>query len=326
MRRLGRWLTAAGAAIAMSVASPLWADGYPDKPVRIIVPFPPGGAAYVAPFLLAKYFTDTFGQNFLMDPKPGGNTIIGAGAAAVARPDGYILFAGSSSTMTVNPNLYAGRLPYDPARAFAPIGLISRFPFFFCVASSSPAKSLQAFVALAKAEPGKLTYASNGSGTAGHIAVELLKRAAGIDLLHIPYKSYVQALPDLVSGQVSSMMCDLSVTGSTIRAGDVRPLAVTVTQRSSFLPDVPTMAETGYPTVEAEVWLGLFAPSGTPPEIIAKLNGAMRTFLASPQAAEQYKTIGQEPAASSPEALHALIGRDTARYGEAIRAAHIQVE
>ncbi len=228
--------------------------------------------------------------------------------------------------MTANPTLYAGKLPYDPDRAFTPIGRISRFPFFLCVPSSSPATSMPAFVALAKAAPGKLTYASNGSGTVGHIATELFKRAAGIDLLHIPYKAYIQALPDLLSGQISSMMCDLSVTGANIRAGDLRPLAVTAAARSSFLPDVPTMAEVGYPDVEAEVWIGLFAPTGTPPDIIATLNGAMQVFLGSPQAVQDYKTIGQEPAPSSPEALRALIGRDTARYGEIIRAAHIQVE
>jgi tripartite-type tricarboxylate transporter receptor subunit TctC len=329
MRRLRRWAGAC-ALIAMAVLSglglawPVRADTYPDKPVRVLVGFPPGGAAYMSPFLVAKYLSETLGQNFLMDPRPGGNTIIAAGAAAVARPDGYTLLAASNSTMAVNPQLYAGKLPYDADRAFAPIGRISRFPFFLCVPARLSVPSLAAFVALAKAQP--LNYASNGSGTVGHLATEMFKRAAGIALLHVPYKAYIQALPDLLSGQISSMMCDLSVTGAHIQAGDLRPLAVTTEERSRFLPAVPTMAEAGYPTVEAEVWLGLFAPAGTPPAIIARLGDAMRRFLTSPQAAEEYKTIGQEPAPSSPEALRALIGRDAARYGEIIRAAHIQVD
>jgi tripartite-type tricarboxylate transporter receptor subunit TctC len=324
MRAIGRCVGAL-AVIALA-AVPCRAASYPDRPVRVIVPFPPGGAAYMAPFLLARHLSETLGQNFFMDPRPGGNTIIGAQAVAIAKPDGYTLLAASSSTMTANPNLYAGKLPYDPDRAFEPIGRISRFPFFLCVASSSPAHTMQAFIALAKAEPGKLTYASNGSGTVGHIVTEMVKRATGIELLHIPYKSYVQALPDLLSGQISVMMCDLSVTFSHIQSGELRPLAVTAAQRSSFLPDVPTMAECGFPEVDAEVWLGLFAPSGTPPPIIAELNAQMRDYLATEQAAQDYKTIGQQPAPSSPEALRALIGRDTAKYGEIIRAMHIQVD
>jgi tripartite-type tricarboxylate transporter receptor subunit TctC len=324
MRAIRRF--AGALALVALAAGPGLADSYPDRPVRIIVPFPPGGAAYVSPLLLAKHLTETLGQNFLMDPRPGGNTIIGAAAAASAKPDGYTLLAASSSTMTANPNLYEGKLPYDPAHAFEPIGRISRFPFFLCVAASSPAHTLQQFIALAKADPGKLTYASNGSGTVGHIVTEMVKRATGIELLHIPYKSYVQALPDLLSGQISTMMCDLSVTGPRIQAGDLRALAVTTAQRSSFLPDVPTMAESGFPQIDAEVWLGLFAPAGTPAPIIAKLNAQMRAFLVTDQAAQEYKAIGQEPAPSSADALRALIGRDTARYGEIIRAVHIQVD
>jgi len=321
---LPRWLGAL--MLAALAAGAARAETYPDKPVRIIVPFPPGGAAYVSPALVAKHFTATMGQNFVVEPRPGGNTIIGAEAAATARPDGYTLLAASSSTMAANPHLYVGKLPYDPERSFVPIGEISHFPFFLCVPSSSPAHTVGELITLAKAAPGKLTYASNGSGTLGHVAIVMLTRAAGIELLHIPYKSYTQALPDLLSGQIALMMCDLSVTGARIRSGELRPLAVTAPTRSSFLPDVPTMAEAGFPGVEAEVWLGLFAPAGTPPGIVAMLGAAMRRYLEAPQAAEDFKAIGQEPAWSSPEALHALIGRDSARYGAIIKAAHIQVE
>jgi tripartite-type tricarboxylate transporter receptor subunit TctC len=324
MPTLRRWLGAL--VLAALAAGAARAESYPEKPVRIIVPFPPGGAAYVAPALVAKHFTAVLGQNFVVETKPGGNTIIGTEAAAQAKPDGYTLLTASSSTMAANPHLYVGRLPYDPDRSFAPIGEMSHFPFFLCVPSSSPAHTVAELIALAKAEPGKLTFASNGSGTLGHVAVVMLMRAAGIELLHIPYKSYTQALPDLLSGQIALMMCDLSVTGARIRSGELRPLAVTAPARSGFLPDVPTMAEVGFPAVEAEVWLGLFAPVGTPAAIVAALGAEMRRYLETPQAVEDFKAVGQEPAWSSPEALHALIGRDSARYGAIIKAAHIQVE
>lgn len=324
MRTWRRWLGAF--VLAALVAGAAHAETYPDRPVRIIVPFPPGGAAYVAPALLAKHLSEAMGQNFVVEPKPGGNTIIGAQAAAQAKPDGYTLLAATSSTMAANPHLYVGKLPYDPDRSFVPIGEVSHFPFFLCVAAGSPAHTVAEFVALAKASPGKLTYATNGSGTLGHVAIVMLMRAAGIELLHIPYKSYVQALPDLLSGQIAVMMCDLSVTGARIQSGELRPLAVTVRERSRFLPDVPTMMEAGFPAVEAEVWSGLFAPAGTPPAIVAALSAQMRRYLETPKAAEEFRAIGQEPAWSTPEALHALIGRDSARYGEIIRTAHIQVE
>jgi tripartite-type tricarboxylate transporter receptor subunit TctC len=302
------------------------AQVYPDKPVRIIVPFPPGGAAYVAPLLLAKHFSETYGQNFLLDPRPGGSTIIGAAAAANSKPDGYTLFAASNSAMSVIQHLLAGKLPYDPEKAFEPVGLISRFPFYLCVPTSLRVTSVPQLIALAKQKPGQLNYASNGNGTVGHIAMEMVKRATGIEISHIPYKSYTQALPDLLSGQVSTMMCDLSVTGAQIQAGNLRLLAVTTAQRSSDFPDVPTLAEVGFPQVEAEVWIGLFAPAGTPAEVPAKLGPIMRDYLATSQAAQDYKNIGQQASFAPPDVVRAMIKRESQRYGEIIRAANIQAE
>lgn len=321
---VGRALALLGLVLAIGGAAR--AGAYPDHPVRIIVPFPPGGATYVAPLLLAKYFSETFGQNFLLDPRPGGGTIIGAAAAASAKPDGYTLFAASSSTMAANPNLYAGRLPYDPEHAFDPIGLIARFPFFVCVPSSAPAHSLTDLLAQAKAAPGRLSYGSNGNGTVGHIAMEMLKRATGTELFHVPYKSYTIALPDLLNGQLSTMMCDLSVTGSALRAGELRALAATTAERSRFLPDIPTVAESGFPGFDVSVWLGLFAPAGTSPEIIAALNRAMGAYLTTEQARNDYEALGQEPETASPTALRALIRADTEKYGAVIRAAKITVD
>jgi tripartite-type tricarboxylate transporter receptor subunit TctC len=222
--------------------------------------------------------------------------------------------------------LLAGKLPYDPEKAFEPIGLISRFPFYLCVPTSLPVKSVAELIALAKQKPGQLNYASNGSGTVGHIAMEMVKRATGIEISHIPYKSYTQALPDLLSAQVATMMCDLSVTGPQIQAGNLRLLAVTTAQRSRDFPDVPTMAEVGFPQVEAEVWIGLFAPAGTPPEISSKLGAIMRDYLTTDAAAREYKNIGQQASFAPPDAVRAMIKAESQRYGEIIRAANIQAE
>jgi tripartite-type tricarboxylate transporter receptor subunit TctC len=318
-----RWLLVA---LALALPAGALAQTWPDKPVRIIVPFPPGGAAYVSPFLLAKRFGDTLGQNFVLDPRPGGGTVIGASAAANAKPDGYTLFAASNSAMSVTPHLHRGKLPYDPAVAFEPIGLISRFPFYLCVPVGLPVKSVAELIALAKAKPGQLNYASNGNGTVGHIAMEMVKRATGADFAHIPYKSYTQALPDLVAGQVSVMMCDLSVTGAQIQAGALRLLAVTTRERSRDFPDVPTMGESGFPQVEAEIWIGLFTPTGTPREVATRLGAIMRDYLGTDQAAQDYKNIGQQPSYAPPDALRAMIKAESERYGEIIRAADIHPE
>ncbi len=236
-------------ALALLLPGSAGAETWPDKAVRIIVPFPPGGAAYVSPFLLGKRFGEVLGQNFVIDPRPGGSTVIAGAAVMNSKPDGYTLLAASNSAMSVIQHLLVGKLPYDPEKAFAPIGLISRFPFYLCVPTSLPVKSVAELIALAKQKPGQLNYASNGNGTVGHIAMEMVKRATGIEISHIPYKSYTQALPDLLSGQVSTMMCDLSVTGAQIQAGNLRLLAVTTAQRSRDFPDVPTMAEVGFPQV-----------------------------------------------------------------------------
>jgi tripartite-type tricarboxylate transporter receptor subunit TctC len=313
-------------ALALLLPGSAGAETWPDKAVRIIVPFPPGGAAYVSPFLLGKRFSEVLGQNFVIDPRPGGSTVIAGAAVMNSKPDGYTLLAASNSAMSVIQHLLAGKLPYDPEKAFEPIGLISRFPFYLCVPASLPVKSVAELIALAKQKPGQLNYASNGNGTIGHIAMEMVKRATGAELSHIPYKSYTQALPDLLSGQVATMMCDLSVTGAQIQAGALRLLAITTARRSADFPDVPTMAEAGFPQVEAEIWIGLFAPTGAPPEVVAKLGPIMRDYLATAQAAQDYKNIGQQASYAPPEAVRAMIKAEGARYGEIIRAANIQPE
>ena len=302
------------------------AQAWPNKPVRVIIPFPPGGGAENAARLVSNHWAKAFGQSFVIDARPGGNTMIGAEAAAKSAPDGYTLFLCAASTMVVTPALLGAKAPINAQRDFVPVGLVSRLPFFLVVPASVPVSSVQELVALARAKPGELTYASNGNGTAGHLGFEVLKRQLGIGLTHIPYKGYAQALPDLLAGRVNTMMADLVVVGPTIKEGRLRALAATSLERSKFLPNLPTMVEQGFPGYEVTVWFGVFAPAGTPPDIVARLNGEMRKYLSTPEAREGYERLGHEPAPSSAEELRAQMVSDAERYGKIIREANIKME
>ena len=319
------WRTAVAAALAC--AGPLaFGQAYPTKPVRIIIPFPTGGGAEQASRILANHLTKTLGQPFVIEARPGGNTIIGAEAAAKSAPDGYTLFVCGPSTMTSNPVLYAGKLPYDPQRDFVPVGMVSKTPYFLVVPSSLPAKSLPELLALAKAKPGELSYASNGNATTNHLAYEILARAGGAQLTHVPYKGFGQAMPDLLSGRISTIMADLFFVQAAIKAGQVRLLAVTSAERSPLAPDTPTVAEQGVPGFDIVVWFAMFAPAGTPPDVVAKLGAEMRAFLATQEARDAYRQLGHEAAGSTPEALQAVVAADREKYARVIREAGIKLE
>ena len=219
------FLSMAGSAFAQS--GPALAQGWPARPVRVIVPFPPGGGAEAAARFLANHFTQAFGQSFVIDNRPGGNTVIGAEAAAKSAPDGYTLFLTGGSTMSVQPLVFAGKLPFDPLGDFAPVTMVSHFPFFLLVPSSLQVNTLAELVAYVKARPRAVSYASNGSGTMAHLGMEMLKQSTGMDLLHVPYKGFAPALPDLLSGRVGVMMADLAPVGQQIRAGSLKVLAAT---------------------------------------------------------------------------------------------------
>ncbi len=299
---------------------------WPNRPVRVIIPFPPGAGAENAARLVSNHWSKVFGQGFVIEAKPGGNTMIGAEAAAKSAPDGYTLFLCAASTMVVTPALLGAKAPINAQRDFTPVGLVSRLPFFIVVPASVPVSSIQELVALSRSKAGTVTYASNGNGTAGHLGWEILKRQLGVDITHIPYKGYAQALPDLLGGRVTTMMADLVVVGPTIKEGRLRALAATSLERSKFLPSLPTMVELGFPGYEVTVWFGVFAPAGTPPDIIAKLNGEMRKYLATAEAREAYEKLGHEAAPSSPEELRALMASDAEKYGKLIREANLKLE
>ena len=301
------------------------AQQYPNKPVRVIIPFPPGAGAENAARLVSNHLSGALGQSFVVEARPGGNTMIGAEAAARSAPDGHTLFLCAASTMVVTPTLMGAKAPVTAAD-FVPVGLVSRLPFFLVVPASNPVNTVQELIAAAKAKPGALSYASNGNGTAGHLGFEILKRQQGVDIVHIPYKGYSQALPDLLGARVSTMMADLVVVGPAIKDNRLKVLAATSLERSRFMPNVPSMQELGFPGYEVTVWFALFAPKGTPADIVARLNAESRKYLATPEAREAYAKLGHEAEGSTPEQLAAIVRTDGEKYGKVIREANIRIE
>jgi len=299
---------------------------WPAKPVRVIIPYPPGGGAEAAARFLANHFTQAFGQSFVIENRPGGNTVIGAEAAARAAPDGYTLFFTGGSTMALQPLVFAGKLPFDPLADFAPVSMVSHFPFFVLVPASLQVNTLAEFVAYVKARPGQVSYASNGSGLISHLGMEMLKQATGMDLLHVPYKGFAPALPDLLSGRVAVMMADLAPVGQQLRAGSLRALAATSAQRSGFLPEVPTVAELGHPGYEIDVWFSLFAPAKTPAEIVGRLNAEAVKYLSSSAAKEAYGKVGHETIHSNPEAVRQRIIAEQKAFAKAVKDANLKPE
>ena len=242
---------------------------------------------------------------------------------ASAPADGYTLLVTGGSTMSVQPFVFAGKLPYDPLNDFAAVSMVSRFPFFVVVPASLPAKSLAEFVALAKSKPDQVAYASNGTGALAHLGTEMLSRGTGIDMLHVPYKGFGPALPDLLSGRVSLMMADWVVVAPHIKEGKLRALAVTSRERWSSVPDVPTVAELGIPGYAVDVWFALYAPKGTPAEIVARLNAETRKYLASPEAQAAYDNVGHGANGSPGEEVTALVRAEHEKYSVAVREAKI---
>jgi tripartite-type tricarboxylate transporter receptor subunit TctC len=314
------------AALLLATAGSAFGQSWPAKPVRVIVPFPPGGGAEAAARFLAIRFAQTFGQSFVIDNRPGGNTVIGTEAAAKSAPDGYTLLLTGGSTMSIQPLVFAGKLPFDPLGDFAPVTMVSHFPFFLLVPASLKVNTLAELVAFVKQKPGQISYASNGSGTMAHLGMEMLKQSTGMDLLHVPYKGFGPALPDLLSGRVGVMLADLAPVGTHLRAGSLKALAATSRERSGFLPEVPTVAELGNPGYEIDVWFGLFAPAKTPPDIVARLNEDARRYLALPETKEAFAKVGHEPLYSTPEAVRARIASEQKTFAKAVKDANLKPE
>jgi tripartite-type tricarboxylate transporter receptor subunit TctC len=302
------------------------AQSYPARQVRVIIPYTVGGGADAAARLVADHLGRALGQAFVIDPRPGGNTVIGAEAAAKAPADGYTLFVTGGSTMAIQPFVFQGKLPYDPLGDFAPVSMISRFPFFLVVPSTLGVNTLAEFVAYVKARPGQLSYASNGSGGLGHLGTEMLRQALGLDLSHVPYKGFGPMLPDVLAGRIAAVMMDLAPLGSNARSGAVKFLAVTSSTRSSFMPEVPTVAELAIPGYEIDVWFALYAPAKTPVAIINQLNAEMRKYLGSPETKDAYAKLGHEPMFSTPEYVRGRIASEQKVFAPAVKAANLKPE
>jgi len=290
------------------------AQGYPAKPIHLIVPFPPGGPTDIVGRLVGQKVSEGLGQPVIVENRPGAGGTVGSSAAAKAPPDGYTLLYGSTSTLAIAPALYHD-LAYDPRSAFAPISLVSRGAIIAAVNAQVPARTLQEFIALLKKTPGKLSYSSAGSGTPPHLAAELFKTIAGVDLLHVPYKGGAPAINDLVGGQVQAIFEGEVVLLPHIKSGRVRALAISGVKRDPELPDVPTFAEAGLPKYDAYFWSGLVAPAGTPAGVIAKLNSVLVHALNTPDAREALKRQGLEPAGTTPQQFAEFIAGEVERWG-----------
>ncbi len=297
---------------------------YPEKPVRIIVGSPPGSTQDTVARLLAQKFSEAFGKAVVAENQAGAAGAIGVERVAKSAPDGYTLGLLAQGQLTVNPALY--KVPYDTVRDFAPVSEASATLNMVAVHSTFPARSLRELVVLAKEKPGALTYASGGNGSASHLPAELFKFMAGVNILHVPYKGVSAAIPDLVGGRVSMSFIPTSPVLALVREGKLRGLAVTSSTRLPSMPDLPTVAESGYPGYEFTAWQGLLAPAGTPSEIVGRLHLETVKALAMADVRAKYATLGMEPVGNSPAEFAAVIKSDLAKWANVVKVASIKAD
>ncbi|KJK25187.1 hypothetical protein UB46_06880 [Burkholderiaceae bacterium 16] len=319
MTSLYRLLALAAASTALAFSVPAGAQDFPARAIHLVVPYPPGGTADILARLVAQHLAERIGKPVVVDNRAGAGTAIGSKFVAQAAPDGYTLLMGTVSSHAMNPALNRG-VGYDPVKDFTPISRVASVPFVVLENPSVPAKTMGELIALAKARPGQITYASAGAGTSNHLAGELLAKAADIQLLHVPYKGSAPALADLLGGQVN-LMFDLQVTAKAqIQAGTVRALAVTGTHRSSLLPGLPTVAESGVPGFDVTAWFGIFAPAAAPVPVVDILNRHIVAVLKSPEVRQQFAAQGAEVEWSSPDAFRAFVQSEHAKWGGLIQS------
>jgi len=310
------------AVVAVLAMGSAMAQEYPNRVVRLVIPYPPGGSAEQQARILAQSLNEQWGQPVIIENKPGAGTTIGAAYVAKAPADGYtIYFASTSHTITAS--LYRD-LSYDAVKSFAPISLVAVSPLVLSVHPGVKANSMKELIALAKANPGKLNVGSSGSGGSPHLAAELFLSGAGIRAVHVPFKGTGPALTALLGAQVDILMADVAAIPH-YRAGALRPLAVTTSKRSSLLPDVPTIAEEGLPGYEVSNWSSILAPAGTPREVVMRLNAGIATALKQPAVRERYAALGYESTGSTPEELGAHLAAEVKRYAGAIVAAGVKI-
>ncbi len=311
-------------ALGLLAAAPAWAQDWPAKPVRFIVPYPPGGGTDVIARIVQNRLSEALGQPIVIENRGGAGGAVGTEAAAKSAPDGYT-FLFTLSSHTINPMLY--KLNYDVERDFTPVTLIVSVPQLIAAYPGAPFKSMQDVVAMAKADPGKLNFASVGSGTPSHIAGEMLKLRAGIDLVHIPYKGGGPAVADALGGQVSLIIVSMPAAISLVRAGKLRALAVTTSRRNPGAPEIPTVAEAlNIPDYEVDSWFAMFAPAKTPPAIVARMQKEVARVIQLPDVKQQLLVQGGDTVGSTPEELDRVVKGELRKWAELIRDTKIKVD
>jgi tripartite-type tricarboxylate transporter receptor subunit TctC len=312
-------LIAVTLALVASSLGAAQAQPYPSKPIRFVVPYPAGGPLDTVARLLGQKVSESTREPVIVDNKPGAGGNIGADAVAKAAPDGYTILMGAVATHAINPYLYAS-MPYDAARDFIPVTQIASTPNVLVVNPSVPASTVPEFIAYAKANPGKLNFGSGSTGSAGHLAGELFKTMAGVDMTHVPYKGAAPAMNDLIGGQIQLMFDNLASSLAQVRAGRIKALAVTTAKRSALAPQLPTIAESGLPGFDINTWFGLFVPAGTPRGVVERLHAEFTRALAAPDIREKMLNLGAEPVGSTPGQFAAYVRAEADKYARVVKA------
>lgn len=320
---LSRRATLVIAAASLASATAI-AQGWPARPIRLIVPFPAGGGTDIITRELANKVGNA-GYNFVVDNKPGSGGNLGVDSAAKSPADGYTLVMGQTSNLAINPTLYS-KLPYDPVKDLTPISLVASAPLVIVASAESPYKTLADVVKASQAHPGSLNYASSGNGTVAHLAAESFQKIAGIKLTHIPYKGASQGVTDVISGQVQLYVSSIPTLLGHIKSGKMRPIAVTSAKRVDDLPQVPTIAESGYKGFEAVTWFGVLGPANLPKDVVAKLNADINKALKAPELAKKLGDQGADVAGSTPEQFAKLIRDDITRWGKIVKESGAKVD
>ena len=325
MFKLFHSLAAVAAIGIVAASSGVHAQEYPSRTVRIVVPQPPGGGTDTIARLVADRLSKQLGQAFIVENRPGAGTLVGTETVARAAPDGYTLLLGLNGNMAVNPSLYSN-LSYDPIRDFTPVAMLANYPFLLVVNKDLPATSVKDLIAMAKAKPGTINYASAGNGTGQHLAMELFKILTGANFTHVPYRGAQAAYIDVFSGQVPIFFDNISTAAAQVKGGMVRALAITTKERSKKLPDLPTIAESGIPTYEYHTWFGLWAPNKTPRAIIEKLNAEVRKALSDPDVIKNISASSGEPATMPLADIEPFVKAEIAKWAEVVKKAGIKIE
>jgi tripartite-type tricarboxylate transporter receptor subunit TctC len=319
------WIALVALAVSMPWMAGALAQSWPDRPIKLIVTFPAGGGADFVGRALAPKLGEGLGQSVVVDNRGGANGAIGNVVVARAAPDGYTLLLGAAGALTIAPHLY-DKLDFDTFKDFVPISLVGSSPFVLAVNPNLPVKTVAELTAYAKANPGKLNAGSSGTGGAPHLALELYKSITGANIVHVPYKGLAPAITDLLGGQVQVLFADVGLIAPHLKAGTLRALAVTGAQRSSALPDLPTMQEAGVAGYTAGTWYGVLAPAGTPAAVVTRVNAEITKALAAPQLRTQFAEQSVAAAGGKPEDFAAVIRQDYDKWGKLIREANIKAE